>query len=234
MAALFDLGDELPNRVETLLDISELLLAEFLVESLLERRPVAERVPLFREAMDASTGIVLPIEVVRLQMHRHKRERSPAIAKSDLEELLSALVHRVVAATESGALLNHRHLAPLLYAWDEVEPGAPRPWTEAQAGSPAGLARLITAFDRHAREDGQHPLVRFIDLDAAKERARQWLDDSELDAGEREAFEALLAPADGWETVRAAANDHETEPEVAAGNEAGDPTAASGKDEDES
>jgi predicted KAP-like P-loop ATPase len=159
MAALFDVGDALPNRVETLLDISELLLADGLVESLLERRPAAERAALFREAMDASTGIVLPIEVVRLQMHRHERERSPAIAQSDLEQLLTELIGRVVAEAKSGDLLNHRHLAPLLYAWDEVEPCAPRSWAEEQADQRAGLVRLIAAFDRISPEDGQRALV---------------------------------------------------------------------------
>ncbi|MBE0608463.1 MAG: hypothetical protein IH609_03730 [Dehalococcoidia bacterium] len=202
MAALFDVGDDLPNRVETLLGVSDLLLAEFIVESLLERWPPDERVLLFREAMNASIGVILPIEVVRLQMHRHERDRSPAIAQSELEELLSELVSRVVALADSGALLNHRHLAPLLYAWDQVEPDGPRPWTEEQAAKRAGLARLIMAFDRHARDDGRHPLVRYIDLDAAKERARQWLEEPDLDPEEKAALEAFLAPPSAWDRLR--------------------------------
>jgi len=112
IAALFDVGDDLPNRVETLLDVSDLLLAEFIVESLLERRPVEVRVPLFRDAMSGSTGVIFPIEVVKLQMHRHERDRSPAIAQSELQQLLRKLVSRVVALADWGALLNHRHLAP--------------------------------------------------------------------------------------------------------------------------
>lgn len=206
MAALFDVGDALPN-VETLLDISELLLAEFLVESLLERSPAAERAALFREAMDASTGIVLPIEVVRLQMHRHERERSPAIAQSDLEQLLTELIGRVVAEAKSGELLNHLHLAPLLYAWDEVEPGAPRSWAEEQAARRAGLVRLIAAFERIGGDDGRHPLARFIDLERAKERARQWLGDSGIDNGERDVLEALLALPSRWEMLRRTARE---------------------------
>ncbi len=204
IAALFDVGDDLPNRVETLLDVSDLLLAEFIVESLLERRPVEVRVPLFRDAMSGSTGVIFPIEVVKLQMHRHERDRSPAIAQSELQQLLRKLVSRVVALADWGALLNHRHLAPLLYAWDQVVPDGPRPWTEEQAAKRAGLAPLIMAFDRHAREDGQHPLVRFLDVDAAKERARQWLQEPGLDPEEKAALEAFLAPPSAWDRLRRA------------------------------
>ncbi len=211
IAGLFDVGDELEGQVERVLEASEILLAQFLIEDLLEREPTPERIGLLRSAVERSSGVALPFEVVELQLHRHERDRTPVIEEEPLKVLAAELVPRIPVLAEEKRLLNHRHLAALLYAWGKWAEGEAKTWAEEVGGSPAGLARLVRAFQHYTREDGEHPLVKFIDLASAKDRARIWLNDQATEAKDRESFEELLAPPSAFDRIRASAKELDTE-----------------------
>lgn len=190
IAGLFDVGDYLGALNG--FGVSEMLAAEFLTEDLLDSEPESSRMQTLRFAWDASTGLALPASLIGLELGRHDQDREPVVPRAPLEELDREIAQRIAELASSNTLLNHSHLAILLYSWTRNDATAAAEWVEGVAALPSGLARLIAAFEGYGRADGPHALASFVNVSQARSRAASWVSDPAVPAEEREAFENWL------------------------------------------
>ena len=195
ISSLFDIGDQLEAQVERMLDASDTLRSEFIVEDLLDRLRLDERLHALEEAVEDSEGVALPLNFIRFTLHRADREAQPAIADEEgLRVLGQRLLPRIRGLASGEQLLNHRHLPELMYAWSFFgEEGDARSWAEEHTGTPEGLLRLFQAFAHYKGPDNAHPLSEYIDLDEAVARAERWLDSGELQPETAEGLRTALA-----------------------------------------
>lgn len=192
VTSLFEVGDELSGALEDLHEPADLLRAHFVVELLLQQIPPAHRKELLLSAIDTSTGMVLPVQFVRLQLDRIRRDSGALLSRDDLDELRQLLLSRIAARAYGGELLSNRHCVWLLFWWETWDSEVACGWVEEQAATALGLTRLLTAFEGHARQDKHHPLIAFLDLESARANATKWLNDPATTEEERALLKGFL------------------------------------------
>jgi hypothetical protein len=179
---------------------SESLRAVFLIEELLEQQPDDDRFETLKSAFEASTGIALPVELVRLQLHRHEKDREPAFEIGDLQGLIPDLVKRIQRDAGSGALLRSSRLIETWWAWDQWDTESANIWMESTLQSPHGLAAVLRSHRTSTESDGEVERVKFNlknisrhgDLSALAQRAGTYLESEDLDPGEAETLTAFV------------------------------------------
>lgn len=195
IASLFDVGDSLESPVERMLEIRDSLLALSIIEDLLKRLPLAERGKTLEHAIANTRGVALPLEFIGHELHRLDRERETVI---DDEAFLRGIgrraSERVRELAANQELLQHRHLAELLFSWKEFgDMDEVRRWADQQAAAPEGLLRLFQAFVGYAGSAGRHPLSDYIDLAAAVARIEGWVDSGEVATGIAEGLQSAVS-----------------------------------------
>ncbi len=200
IAALFNVGDELASRMVVFGHASESLRAVFLIEELLEQQPNDDRFGILKSAFEASSGIALPVELVRLQLHRHEKDREPTFEIGDLQSLMPDLMQRIQRDAGSGALLRSSRLIETWWAWNEWDAESANIWMETTLRSPRGLAAILRAHRTSTESHGEVERVKFNltnisrhgDLSALAQRAGTYLESEEPDPWEAETLAAFV------------------------------------------
>ncbi len=189
IGALFDIGDELEAQVERMLDVSDTLRSEFIIEDLLRRLPEDRRLHVLEQAVADAEGIALPATFVRFELHARGRGDAAIGDKDGLRSLGETIAGRISQRAAEGTLTDNRHLVELIVCWQDFgAPGDAASWAEQQARTPQGLLRLFRAFKGYARSDSKHPLADYIDLDAAIRNAQHVVESGDLEEPDRSAL----------------------------------------------
>jgi predicted KAP-like P-loop ATPase len=159
ITALFDIGDDLPEKTEGMFTISTWMHASRIIRWYLLTEPdIAKRRGYLAEAINASEGLYLPAMKVALEVDSHKEGRPQSERVLDdaaVEALKQICVDKIRSAAASGKLANHRHLGTLLGIWAEwAGPSEPKTWVEKLIQSSSGLLTFLDAMTSKATSYG--------------------------------------------------------------------------------
>jgi predicted KAP-like P-loop ATPase len=150
VTALFDIGDELPEEREGGFSISpEMHASRIIYWYLKQEKDTGKRGQILKEAMEATTGLYLPIKTASLESNKEEREKDPDaynVTDTDLAELHQICVEKIERAAGSGILVSHPKMLSILYRWREwASLEKPRQWVEGLIDSNEGALSFLTA-----------------------------------------------------------------------------------------
>jgi hypothetical protein len=151
IAALFDIGDDLPEGQPGMFAVSTWMHASRIIRwYLMEEPDVTKRRSYLAEAMKVSEGLYLPVMLVALVTDSPKEGRIPSerllddVSVSDLKQIL---VEEIRKAAESGRLAVHPKLGTLLGIWAEwAGPDEPKSWVENFTQTGQGLVVFLESM----------------------------------------------------------------------------------------
>lgn len=151
VAALFDIGDDLPDRPQSLFGMSPDIHAVRIVHWYLKQeQDRAKRAEVLKAAIRASSGIYLPAMKVSIEHDKKERQRDPEVFlvdESELDALRELSMDRIREAARDGRLSRHPKMAYILHRWhDWAGPDEPKAWVLEQIKSDEGLLTLLNAF----------------------------------------------------------------------------------------
>lgn len=193
IGGLFDIGVSLKGRAAALV-ASESLLAEFLIELILEPLPQEDHCRLIEDIILNAVDISLPVSFVRLQQHRLDTNRDPLLLGECLQRLAAPLLQRIEQLATQDDFDAHPNLIELLYAWSTWGGQGLTPWVERQISTREGMLKLLAALQGYGDSEFEHALARFTDLEAAQQLARDYLENPELAPAEHQLLEGLVNP----------------------------------------
>jgi predicted KAP-like P-loop ATPase len=151
LAALFDIGDDLPEEQTGFLQTSTWMHASRIIRWYLLNEPdVAKRHSYLAEAIKISEGLYLPVMKVALETDSQKEGRVPSerlLDDASVDDLKAMLVARVRSAAESGKLESHPKLGTLLGIWAEwTGSDEPKLWVDNFTQTARGLVVFLEAM----------------------------------------------------------------------------------------
>ncbi len=166
MTALINIGDDLSSGRTGAFSIPPLDRATQLVHSLLTTEQDHEqRAKLLQQATDNSTGLYLPVHILRLEESEERRKADPealALRTADIPALRAATVQRIRA--HAPELDQQRHLGRLLHMWGLWGGfSEPQGWVRQFIKTDDGLLRFLRAFAyaKTSWEAGQLPVTEW-------------------------------------------------------------------------
>jgi predicted KAP-like P-loop ATPase len=164
ITALFDIGDELPDKSVGLFSIDPDVHASRIIRWYLKReKDLGKRVEILKETMKATTGLYLPVRQTCIEDSKEDRQKDPEafiVAEDDLKDLENICVDKIKQAAESGTLKINSHMAYILYRWREwASLEEPRKWVEGLIESKEGLLCFLTAFLQRSTSQGMEDYV---------------------------------------------------------------------------
>jgi predicted KAP-like P-loop ATPase len=159
IAALFDIGDELPEELPGFLTIgAETHASRVIFWYLKQEKDWKKRAYILKEAMKITNGVYLPVMRTSLEESKEARKKDPdafIVDAEDLKDLRNICVEKIRQAAESGALKTHSEMARILYPWREwATPEQPKKWVEDLVESQNGALFLLTAFTQRSTSQG--------------------------------------------------------------------------------
>lgn len=150
ITALFDIGDELPEDRGGFFSISSDRHASRIIYWYLKQEmDIGKRGAILKEAMEATTGLYLPVRIASLEGDEEKRKKDPDVFyvnDADLGELHQICVKKMERAADSGVLASHPKMLSILNRWHKwVSPDKPRQWVERLVESHEGTLSFLTA-----------------------------------------------------------------------------------------
>ena len=159
IAALFDIGDDLPEENGGMLVVGTWMHASRIIRWYLMKEPdLAKRHSHLAEAMRMSGGLYLPVMKVALETDSQKEGRLPSerlLDDKSVEDLRALCVDKIRQAARSAGLAGHSKLGTLLGIWVEwAGPDEPSAWVENLTQSGAGLIAFLEAMTGKAVSSG--------------------------------------------------------------------------------
>jgi predicted KAP-like P-loop ATPase len=209
VTAIFDVGDLLPEKgggfatIDPLMHAGRVVLWFLLAEEDLDRRQ-----RLIEEAVERTTGLVLPVQYVALE-HPSKDDKREAnrrtIQPDALPRFRKLCVSKLSAAAEAGQLLPNTHFGVLLFQWSDWGDAAEvRQWVDSVTRTQEDLALFLRGFVQVSTSQGMgdhavrrrsyvslQALEEFVDLGDFEKRAAA-VDASGLRKAEAEAVALFM------------------------------------------
>ena len=159
IAALFDIGDDLPEGQAGMFAVTTWMHASRIIRWYLMKEPdVTKRHSYLAEAMKLSEGLYLPVMKVALETDSQKEGRIPSerlLDDASVDDLKRILVEKIRKAAESGKLAAHPKLGTLLGIWAEwAGPDKPKSWVENFTQTGEGLVVFLEAMTDKATSSG--------------------------------------------------------------------------------
>ena len=151
IAALFDIGDDLPEGEPGMFAVSTWMHASRIIRwYLMEEPDVTKRRSYLAEAMKVSEGLYLPVMQVALETDSQKEGRIPSerlLDDASVSDLKQILVEKIRKAAESRRLAVHPKLGTLLGIWAEwAGPDEPKSWVENFTQTGQGLVVFLESM----------------------------------------------------------------------------------------
>lgn len=150
IAALYDVGDELPEEIGTSVLLSPEMHATRIVFWCLKQEPdEKKRGKYLLEATKQTTGLFLPTFAAHSEDRKcAKRDRPEFLVDAESSEILKTLcVEKIRQAAGDESLATNRRLNYLLTKWGEWgQPDEPREWLSKRIGTREGLLAALPAF----------------------------------------------------------------------------------------
>ncbi len=164
ITALFDIGDELPKDRAGFITISPEMHANRIIYWYLKQeKDISKRGEILKEAMEATTGLYLPIMAASLEGNEEKRNKDPDafnVSDADLEKLHQICVEKIEQAASSGKLATHPKMLNILYHWrDWGTPEKPCQWVKGLIDSKDGVLSFLTACLHRSTSQGMGDYV---------------------------------------------------------------------------
>lgn len=164
VTALFDIGDELPEERGGRYSISpEMHASRIIYWYLKQEKDAGKRGQILKEAMEATTGLYLPIKTTSLESNKESREKDPDaynVTDADMEALHQICVKKIERAAGSGILASHPKMLHILYRWHEwASLEKPRQWVEGLIDSNEGALSFLTACLQRSTSHGMGDYV---------------------------------------------------------------------------
>lgn len=182
VTALFDIGDGLSGSLG-MSDFGAAMHASRIVYWYLRRFPSEEeRERVLNDAMRATTGTQLPVDVVSDERRRDEsQKRDFLISEARLPEFQALAVEKIRALAVQGTLAAHSDLPSILYRWREwAGEQEPREWAATTATEGGSLA-LIRAFTQDIRSHGMGDRVATVRQQTSLKDLEVFVDLSVLD-----------------------------------------------------
>ena len=159
IAALFDIGDDLPEGSGGMLEVGTWMHASRIIRWYLMKEPeLAKRHSHLADAMRMSEGLYLPAMKVALETDSQKEGRPPSerlLDDNSVDELKTLCLDKIRQAAGSARLAAHSKLGTLLGIWVEwAGPDEPRAWVENLTQSGEGLVTFLEAMTGKAVSSG--------------------------------------------------------------------------------
>jgi predicted KAP-like P-loop ATPase len=160
VTALFDIGDELPDRQPGFFEISSQMHVYRLVNFHLKKDPNEEhRVSVLKDAIIASRSVGLPIDFIAIQESAAARtsenHRELLVDADSVPGLREAALTRIRRAANDGTLGHSSMLAVILYHWrDWADIDEPRAFVSRLSTTPNGPVSLVRAFLKRSQSFG--------------------------------------------------------------------------------
>lgn len=159
IAALFDIGDDLPEDQTGIFQAGTWMHASRIIRwYLLKESDVAKRHSYLAEAMKMSEGLYLPVMTVALETDSQREGRIPSerlLDDKSVEDLKALCIDKIRQAAGSGRLAGHSKLGTLLGPWVEwAGPDEPRAWVDNLTQSRDGLLAFMEAMTGKAVSSG--------------------------------------------------------------------------------
>ncbi len=208
ITALFDIGDDLPDVPGTFVGWGYEWTVFRIARAMLKREPNLEkRWRTFRTAVEQSSGIVVPLDVISSELDKEARAKYPGRSifhEEQLDELKKLGVSKIESAAADGKLKPIPKLPKILFAWSSwSSPDRPRVWVDSFARHSDAKVELLKTFvlkstsqgfsDRVARI---HRNIKLSDLEpffdlASLKKELAGIDRSSLDEEGRMAVDAF-------------------------------------------
>jgi predicted KAP-like P-loop ATPase len=145
VTALFDIGDELPEKKGGLFEITPAMGAMRLLDLLLQRqKDPAQSLETLRSAIEQSEGLSLPVWYIAAQ---EQKGPETTISPKDLAELKQICVTKIRFAAAAGRLAAKPGLRMILYWWkDWSAPPEAKDFCRELLRTRQGAATLVKAF----------------------------------------------------------------------------------------
>lgn len=167
VTAIFDIGDELPEKPPGFYVFGyDTHAYRIIYFYLMQEKDVAKRAEILRKAIKASKGLYLPIDCVHSEVRRPDRDKSQdkfLVEEKEVEPLKAMCLKKIVAAAKSGLLRNHRRLLSILYSWRAWQsPEAPQSWVKKLIRSREGLLIFLKTVLQSSASQGMGDYVAKI------------------------------------------------------------------------
>ena len=155
IAALFDIGDDLPEGQAGMFALSTWMHASRIIRWYLLKEPdVAKRHSYLAQAMNLSEGLYLPVMKVAIETDSQKEGRVPSerlLDDTSVDDLKAILVEKIRKSAEKRRLASHPQMGTLLGIWAEwAGPDEPKVWVEYLTKSGEGLVAFLEAMTQKA------------------------------------------------------------------------------------
>jgi len=159
ITALFDIGDEFPDRTGGFFDIGPDMHASRIIYWYLRREQDQQRrEQVLENAVQKTRGLYLPVMKVSLESDKEARQKDPKttlVGEERIEILKKICVDKIREAAANGRLAGHPKLAYLLYRWrDWAVPDEPRAWVADQIKSRDELLSMLKGFTQRSTSTG--------------------------------------------------------------------------------
>jgi len=152
ITAFFDIGDEFSEERGGVFSFpfsAEMHASRIIHWFLKKEQDPGKRGQILKEAMQASSGLYLPVMIVLHEGTEEKRESNPGaylVTDADLKDLQQICLQKIEEAASSERLVNHPQVAGMLYCWREWgTPEKPKQWAQNLMKSTEGAIAFLTA-----------------------------------------------------------------------------------------
>jgi predicted KAP-like P-loop ATPase len=147
VTALFDIADSFPHGSSLLGNDLQMDCLRIIFQRL-KNETVEMRTTILWNALEATTGIGLPIRLLASEDHI-KRARGTGeeflIEEKDVQRFCAAALIKIRAIAERGTLLDSEYAAAILYRWKDWTDGTEvRTWVQKTIQTPRDARRLLT------------------------------------------------------------------------------------------
>jgi predicted KAP-like P-loop ATPase len=159
IAALFDIGDDLPEAQAGMFAVNTWMHALRIIRWYLLKEPdVAKRHSSLAQAMNISEGLYLPVMKVALETDSQKEGRIPSerlLDDTSVDDLKAILIEKIRKSAETGGLTSHPKLGTLLGIWAEwAGPDEPKSCVESLTQTGEGLVVFLETMTNQATSSG--------------------------------------------------------------------------------
>jgi len=167
VTAIFDIGDELPEKPPGFYVFGyDTHAYRIIYFYLMQEKDVAKRAEILRKAIKASKGLYLPIYLVEGEIRKPDRDKSQEkflVEEKEVESLKAICLKKISAAAKSGLFRNHKKLLRILYTWRAWQsPQDPQAWVKKLVQNREGLLIFLKAVLQSSASQGMGDYVAKI------------------------------------------------------------------------
>lgn len=184
--AMFDIGDELPENLSSLVSMGYDMHGVRLIYWNLNRDSLKDkRISILKDAIKQTRGLYLPVMYTSLEEDKQGKPQGPDTFKAEGEDFASmkdSCLKHLANAARTGRLAQHPRMATLLHRWMAWgNPDDVRSWVKDLVSSPEGSIQFLVAFVSRASSQGMGDYLLRIHYSIHIKDIEKFIDPSDLE-----------------------------------------------------